>query len=79
MTRVPYLTPYGSDYHWFWEWDRLIERTIAGVKTKMATIVGAAGFKQCMNVGFGTACTHHDSVKITVHLWYDGTYTIEGR
>jgi len=78
VTSIPFVTVYGSDYAYFWQYDRTIAREKHGVGTKAATVVGAASFKQCLNVGFGEICPNHDSFKITIHAFGNGTFTMEG-
>jgi hypothetical protein len=75
---VPFVTVYGSDYSYFWGWDKTIARDKSGVGTKTATAVGAGSFKQCGNFGFGEACMSHDSAKITIHMFADGTFGAVG-
>jgi hypothetical protein len=78
VTQVPFVTVYGSDYSWFWSWDKLVTKEKHGVGTKAATAIGAASFKQCMNYGLGEMCTNHAAEKITWHMFADGTFTAVG-
>lgn len=78
VTRIPFVTVYGSDYSYFWQWDKTIANQKAGIGTKVGTAVGAGGFKQCENFKIGEFCTAHDSAKITIHVYADGSFDAVG-
>jgi hypothetical protein len=69
---IPYNSVYGSDYGWFWEYDRTLINTRTGVGAKYGTVEGQGQLSQRMCFFGGCQTLNSASPDIRYNIDYLG-------